>query len=378
MLGSPPDDLVAPRGLLGRPQEPKQSECQCGSGVQASRDGPAQHTVRLGSAEIEFSVGERTSSETHVSTREREAIARVTLDRAVPFEEWLERWVEPLVRLATFATRQPVVASSISALLKIDAGDASEFSTGEPERRQVQIVQPQRRLRRRSRLRWERMLVSYAALGQEFDSFIARWWEIHGRLAGAGDFLFGALRDPMSLEPQLVTLASVIEGYHRAFDDGLAVCDDDHEAITRRMLETVEDAERRELYSRRLRYANELTQHDRLIAVVRRAGEVIEPLKNKAGRLAQVVLATRNYFVHLEKKDPRVLEGARLYEANQLLILAVQCNLLLELGVTPQRAVAGIEHAYMGEPFWRDLRKRGYAWPKLPSLEARQRDVADV
>jgi len=133
------------------------------------------------------------------------------------------------------------------------------------------------------------------------------------------------------------------------------------------MLDGVHDKETRNHYSRRLQYANQLTQHDRVLAVFRRAGWVVEPLANKAGRLAEVIIATRNYFIHLEGKTSRVVEGPTLYEVNQLLILAINCNLLLDLGMSPEQARAGVERSYLGERFLRDLMRRGCAWPKLSS-----------
>ena len=63
-----------------------------------------------------------------------------------------------------------------------------------------------------------------------------------------------------------------------------------------------------------------------------RAGEVVDPLRNKARRLAEVVIASRNYFVHLESRDERVLGPTGLYDAGQLLVLALECNLLSTLG----------------------------------------------
>jgi hypothetical protein len=211
------------------------------------------------------------------------------------------------------------------------------------------------------------MLVSHAALGDDFDAFIAKWWAVHEQLAGVGDFLFGSLRDAMTLEPHLVTLVSVVEGYHRAFHDQLAVEQDEHEAITELMLERVEDEQRRDLYARRLGHANELLQQDRLLAVLRRAGEVVAALKTKAGRLAEVVGASRNYFVHLGSKDARVLGPTALHDASQLLILALECNLLLDLGFPPDRALAGVQRAYSGDRVWHELLQRGSAWPKPAS-----------
>lgn len=169
------------------------------------------------------------------------------------------------------------------------------------------------------------------------------WWEIHNGLAGAGDFLFGALRGQRSVEPQLVTLASVCEGYHRSFHDSLAIDAEKHTALTEAMLEAVQDdPEAYGQYERALRHANEMNQQQQLHHVLTRAGEVVEELGVKTGRLAEAVVVTRHCFVHHGDRDSRVITGGpNLWEANQLLILALRCSLLLDLGLT-----------------------RGAAWPK--------------
>lgn len=313
-------------------------------------DGLETHTVQLEDAEVAFMVGERRSNTTHSTKLERVASIEITTVAPVPFDAAVTAWVNPLIRLAMFATRQPTLPATLSA--RVEGG------------RLAHVVRRHHRAVQTPRFRWERMLVSHAALDSDFDAFIRNWWTVHEKLAGVADFLFGSLRDAMTVEPQLVTLVSVIEGYHRAFHGGEALAQDEHETITELMLESVQDEQTRSVYGRRLRHANELMQQDRMLAVVRRAGDVVEPFTRKTGRLVEAVLASRNYFVHLESKDPRALEGAELFDANQLLILALECNLLLDLGLTVDQARAGIERAYAGERVWDELIKRDCSWPK--------------
>jgi hypothetical protein len=216
------------------------------------------------------------------------------------------------------------------------------------------------------------MLLTYAGLGgsDAFDLVIRNWWKVHRSLGGAADFLFGALRDPMSLEPQMITLASVIEAYHRTFHEALPFTAEHHDAIVAQMLAAIDDAHARSFHSRRLRYANQLPQKDRVVAVLRRAGEVVEALGVKSGRLADAVNTTRNYFVHLPVAQPDVIDIVDLYEANQLLTMAIQCNLLLDLGLSPVQALSGIDRSYSGERSWQNLLRRKSAWPKPRSADA--------
>lgn len=91
---------------------------------------------------------------------------------------------------------------------------------------------------------------------------------------------------------------------------------------------------------------------------------------------ANAVIATRNYFTHLAERTPHVLEGVELFNANQLLSLAIECNLLLDLGVRPEAASRDVQQAYIGKFFFRDLQQRELLGRNLPAdhLTARVHD----
>jgi hypothetical protein len=310
-----------------------------------------EHSVQLDEGKLVFVVGTRQASGWHSVTLEREAIAQINLEAAIPFQDMRRKWIDPLVHLISFAIRRPTMPERVTALLE----------------RQADIVQYMRPLNWRSKLRADRSLVSYPALGESFDAFVSRWWEVHDEMQGVADFMFGAMSSGRTLEPQLTALASVIEGYHRTFHDAPAIDPHEHAENAAAMLETVERESHRKVYERRLSHGHELMQEDRLESFLERAGKVVPALGRKRGRLAKVVIATRNYFTHLAERSHRVLDGpAALHEANQLLSLAIECNLLLDLGLFPDAARQGVTRAYSELDFFRGLNSRGTAWPKLP------------
>jgi hypothetical protein len=325
-------------------------------------DEPEDQKVMLGGATIRFRVGWQESHSVHASSSERLANVEVTLDQAIDLPSWRKRYEQPLERLVTLAAREGVRGRSFTALLSREGGDEDET---EPPLL-VDVVAPVKYRAREPRLRSERLLVSYAALADDFERHLARWWHVHERLGGAADFLFGALSEPMALEPRLVTIASVVEAYHRVFHDHPTVDPKVHEAAIDSMLASLESEDLSAHYRRRLRYAYELAQHERIVEVIRRAGEVVKPLGQKAGRLAETVTATRNYFVHLSSGEKSAHEGEALYELVQLLTLALFVNLLLDLGLSLEHSSALTSGSYAGEPFWNRMQVRGTAWPKPP------------
>jgi hypothetical protein len=325
-------------------------------------DEPEDQKVRLGGATIRFRVGWQEHHSVHASSSERLANVEVTLDQAVDLPSWRKLYEQPLERLVTLAAREGVRSRSFMALLSRGGGDGDET---EPPLL-VDVVAPVKYRARAPRLRSERFLVGYAAFAEDFGRHLARWWDVHEQLGGAADFLFGALSEPMALEPRLVTIASVVEAYHRVFQDHPTVDPKVHEATVDSMLANLDSEDLRAHYRRRLRYAFELAQHERIVEVIRRAGEVVKPLGRKAGRLSETVTATRNYFVHLPSGEESAHEGEALYELVQLLTLALLVNLLLDLELSPEHVSALVSGSYAGEPFWDRLQARGTAWPKSP------------
>ena len=89
-----------------------------------------------------------------------------------------------------------------------------------------------------------------------------RWWELARDLAGTGDFLFGALRDPLGLEPRLVALGSVVESYDRIANSDPVISDEAHQRLIEAMVATIDNPKIAKHYTR-LRHANEHIQRDR-------------------------------------------------------------------------------------------------------------------
>jgi hypothetical protein len=312
--------------------------------------GSEECTVEVDGTELLFAVGTRQASSWHSVELQREAVAQVRFEDPLPFHKLREAWIQPLERLVGFAIRRPALAERVTVL---------------EDGRTIDVVQYQRRPKWTSELRADRNLVSYAALGDSFERFIRRWWQLEAEMEGVADFMSGAMGPGKALEPQLTALASVIEGYHRAFHDAPAIDPEEHaKKYVPGMLEAVQNTAHRALYRMRLAHAHEMTQRERLESFLERAGKIVPALGKERERLAKAVTATRNYFTHLAEQTPHVLEGVELVNANQLLSLAIECNLLLDLGVPPEAASKGVQRAYIGKFFFRDLQQRGTAWPE--------------
>jgi ApeA N-terminal domain 1 len=326
------------------------------------REGSEEREARIDGATLAFWIGWLSSRTFDTRTETREARVEIALERPVDLETWREDWLRPLVRLISFASREGIRPATFTAL--IDPED-DESDPDRPRRPQeVEIVAPQKALAREPRLVPERMLLTWAALGPDPEAVLGRWFSLHRELGGAADFLFGSLAEPLPLEPRLITMASVAEAYHRVFHDSPVVEPGLHERSVEKMVGAVDDEDLAAHYRRRLRFAGEPSQNERILAVVRRAGDAIGPLGRKSGRLANAVTDARNYFVHLPAEEESDEENPRLFEMSQLLTLAVLANLLLDLGLPTPQIEIQIAQSYAREPFWDRLRARDCAWPK--------------
>jgi ApeA N-terminal domain 1 len=205
-------------------------------------------------AELTFWIGWLSSRSVHMRTETREAQVAIALDRPIDLDAWREDWLRSLVRLVSFSCREGVRPETLTATLDPEDG---EPDPDQPTRREVEIVAPQKALAREPHLRPERMLLTYAALGPRPEAVLCRWFSLHRQLGGAADFLFGALAEPLPLEPRLITMASVAEAYHRAFHDLPVIASGLHGRSAEEMVGAIEDPDLGAHYRRRLRFADQ-------------------------------------------------------------------------------------------------------------------------
>jgi hypothetical protein len=339
-----------------------------GAGI-AEDDGMGERVVQIAGAKFKFElILVRTRAEYRDSV-ESQGRLRIELDAPASYSEWQDTWVQPLLDLLRFATREPARVESFVAVLRREDSDATE-QTGNSwptglARQDVEFVVPKSDLLYdQPRHGYRRMLLSSAAVGDGLETLLVEWWALNSKLGRAATLLFAVLQRRGFADSRLVTLASVAEAYHRVSEHAAPIDESRHSKLVEQMLTHVEGDHERRVYGRRLRHANSYTQEERIQRVIARAGVVVPELARKSGRLAARIAATRNDLVHLPVEEEQPLHGVDLVEAGDLLVLALQANLLLDLGIRSEHATLLVAASYGQQMLWSRLRRRGHAWPK--------------
>ena len=254
------------------------------------------------------------------------------MDDRVPLGEFDEKWLTPLQGLVVLAGQDPTV---IESLVVLDLGE-----------RPVEVLMSRPGLTAEPRWDYQRPLVPFAALGPAAAEFIRGWFDLYDQLGGAMLFFIGALTQRMFLENRLLNEMSFAESYHRTVHDRPPISVEEHDEYTKAMLETIEHRQHREHYRVRLRYAAAQSQRQRLKWLITRAIETLPTLGALTASLADTLVDTRNALTHLDPEGPPALTGARLYRAIELLEVAIQANLLLDLKLPPEIIAALFDLAY--------------------------------
>jgi hypothetical protein len=309
--------------------------------------------IELPGATLTFVIGEVSLRAPHQLTLERQAIVSIELTEPASYSDWEDRWVQPLLSLLRLATREPVTVESFKAI-HVDG-----------TRREVEFIRPYADLLYAGpRYGFRRMLLSAGAVEEQLPEVLARWWELTEQLGRAGHLLFAMLNSRGYADAQLVTLASVAEAYSRTVADAPPLTEERHEQLIERMLAELDEEEQR-IYGGALRFANGYPLRERLRMLIERAAGVVEEFSIKGGRLANRIADTRNDLVHLPaEQDELPLSDRELVEASELLVLALQANLLLDIGIDPEHARRLVAESYGQQTLWTRLRRRGHAWPK--------------
>lgn len=288
--------------------------------------------------------------------RNRVASVQAHLDEPTSLPDFRERYLAPLLDLLVLATREAVVVERLVAYLPLTEPTipGPPFPPGKVitgHRPSVEIVERVRsEWPTERRHAYERMLFGLATLHEGPGQLIARWFENHGRLGEAGSLFFGTLDGPKQyLSSELLSFLAYAEAYHRTEFDSPPLREELHEELVGRMLATLDDGEQRNIYGNALKHANSTSQRWRVEALVVRAAEAIPELDALRTRLARAVVHTRNYFIHWGTPTNHVLDREELLDSVRRLVLVLQVNLMLDLGLPTETVAACVRRSYAGD-----------------------------
>lgn len=292
---------------------------------------------------------------------EEHATATFEFDEELGLEQFIADWLVPLQDLLVLSTREQSVLESL-LVERYDERRSETFhpaiATGtEPDawnRWELQVVRtPNVPLARPRQSASKRMLLPAAVLADDLEGGLGRWYQLRKGLREAGAGFFTSLnQDPPPLNRHLLDGMSFAESYHRLHSSQWSTPStpplpkEEHRRLRDSMLEVLDDHPERERYKRALDYANRPSNTERIAELFRRAREVAFALDLQEETLPAQLVATRNYLTHWSDKSEKVLEGAARFHARRRLILVLQVNLLLDLGLGAETVKACVEESY--------------------------------
>lgn len=282
---------------------------------------------------------------------ERTADVLIELDEPLTFDQWFQQWVLPLEDFVAFATREPSKAEAFVALVN-RPGERMWWKPNVPvtdEVHRIDFVRQQDMLVGRTRFNYRRVLFYLGELPDP-NAVLSRWLELHAQLGPSARFITTALTSRMYIEHKLANLTSAAEGYQRALHDELPIEPGRFDELVESMLTHCETKPERDHFKARLRYANSLSQRQRIRWLYKRAKELVPQLASYIKTDVDGLVDTRNYFTHQDEKLPTVLPTPKLALALRRLEAVVQTNSLLDLGLPGTAVTAAMQRSYDGDP----------------------------
>ncbi len=151
------------------------------------------------------------------------------------------------------------------------------------------------------------------------------------------------------LEFKLMTRMSFLESYHRTRHGKPIVAKSKHRSLVTKMVKSVEDDELRAHYRAALGHVYEPHSKDRVKEMVDRAAATLPDVVGLDDELVDDLVDTRNAFVHLDPRGPKPLDGIDLTHRTAQLLLVLQTNLLLDIGLSAEQAGSLILTSYQRE-----------------------------
>lgn len=293
---------------------------------------------------------------------EEHATATFSFEEPVPLERFYADWLQPLQDLVLLATREQSVLES----LRLHRYDERRAEQVHPAIRvaassdywnswNLEVVRtPNVRLRPPRQSEYEQMLPA-SALADDLEGRLARWYELRWQLREAGTSFFTNLnQDSTPVNRRLLETMSFAESYHHLRHSGKApLPKKEHRHLRDLMLDQIDDHPERERYRRALDYANRPDSVERIADLFASACSVDFAVDVQQQTLPGQLVATRNYLTHWGKRTTKVLDGVGRFYGVRRLMVVLQANLLLDLGLPSDVVKACIDQSYL-TTVWED------------------------
>jgi hypothetical protein len=294
---------------------------------------------------------------------EEHTTATFAFEEPVALERFVADWLQPLQDLIVLATREQSVLES----LRIERYDERRAEQVHPAIRvaassdywnswHLEVVRtPNVRLGPSRESEYRQILLPASALADDFEGSLQRWYDLRWQLREAGTSFFNNLnQDSAPLNRRLLDGMSFAETYHRLRHSGKApLPKTEHRRLRDLMLECIDDHPERERYKRALDYANRPANVERIADLFARARSFDFALDIQEEKLPAQLVATRNYLTHWGDRTTKVLDGVGRFHAVRRLMVVLQVNLLLDLGLAPDLVKACVDESYM-TTVWED------------------------
>jgi len=294
---------------------------------------------------------------------EEHATATFAFEEPVALDRFVADWLQPLQDLIVLATREQSVLES----LRIERYDERRAEQVHPAIRvaassdhwnswNLEMVRTSNvRLRPSREGEYRQILLPASALADDFEDPLRRWYELRWELREAGTSFFNNLnQDSAPLNRRLLDGMSFAESYHRLRHSGKApLSKTEHCRLRDLMLDCVDDHPQRERYKRALDYANRPENVERIAELFGRARSVDFAVDIQEETLPGELVATRNYLTHWGDRTTKVLDGVGRFHGVRRLMLVLQVNLLLDLGLAPDLVKACVDESYLSA-VWED------------------------
>ncbi len=265
----------------------------------------------------------------------------IELNEEESFGDVLNNRVGPLVDLATLLTSYPAEPTYVG--LVIPRSDDSGATDGGSVTLDVLYQAANATAPAVDRVDWSRFLVPPTdTRTPSFEVLAQRWFECRGRFKRSMDMLFGMERSPRGTftEVRFLTLCHAAEAMHR--DQPLPQhrwTSARYKEIQTAAIDAVDDPETQAVLKAQLRFANDVTLRERLIALRDQSiGPSSDLVSDEA--VARIVRA-RNRLTHSSTSELRGLEATEdLYYLTKCVLWILRCGFLSALGFSPEETGA--------------------------------------
>lgn len=181
---------------------------------------------------------------------------------------------------------------------------------------------------------WDKILVPYSFVEDNFQQYLENWYEKKEKLKPIINYVVEAYEKVFQIPMSFLKIIQAFEAFSRRMRNNCNIDSEAHEKRVEYIINKIDNEDYKTWLEERLRYSNEPNLSSRIKSLFMELNFIINMSNTKKKNIASKITNTRNYYTHFDDSNKEnAMSSDEIFYITKYMLLGLRVLIMMELGV---------------------------------------------